>query len=252
MSYGVASPTLADGGSFSVPPRIKNLIGRTFGQLTVVGYAGRTNQNGAAWICRCTCGVEKIIRGWCLTRSQAPTISCGCYRRRHTSKRCRADLAGQQFGRLKVEKSSGIDRWQNQIWKCRCACGATVVVAGYRLITGRTRSCGCYCREQIHKANFNPNLTTEDRVRARLDRAGSDSYALLARKILLRDKFTCFACGDIGGRLSVHHIFPWARHKKLRYLEANLITLCRECHYQFHTLYGNDCDLEDLEEFLKP
>ena len=75
---------------------------------------------------------------------------------------------------------------------------------------------------------------------------------ILAKKIFARDDYTCLACGERGGSLAAHHIEPWALNRELRYDPANLITLCKECHNQFHAIYGNDCDLEDLEDYLKP
>lgn len=42
-------------------PRTKNLEGQTFGQWTVLSYAGMIKQN-AHWYCRCTCGFEKPVK----------------------------------------------------------------------------------------------------------------------------------------------------------------------------------------------
>ena len=58
--------------------KLKDLTGKKFGRITVL-Y--RTNpsygiNNGAYWLCRCSCGKEKIIRGWHLTSGRVK--SCGC------------------------------------------------------------------------------------------------------------------------------------------------------------------------------
>jgi len=37
-------------------------------------------------------------------------------------------------------------------------------------------------------------------------------------------------CGEKGGRLTAHHIKPYATHPDLRYTETNGITLCWSCH----------------------
>ena len=66
-----------------------------------------------------------------------------------------------------------------------------------------------------------------------------------------RDRATCLAC-RAPSSTHVHHIEPWATDRDLRYDPANLVTLCKECHDQFHQLYGNDAGLEDFEEYLKP
>jgi hypothetical protein len=54
------------------------LAGQTFGRLTVLGRAGNDGAM-SAWLCVCTCGQEKRVRGGHL-RSGA-TSSCGCLNR---------------------------------------------------------------------------------------------------------------------------------------------------------------------------
>lgn len=72
------------------------------------------------------------------------------------------------------------------------------------------------------------------------------------KQVRRRDGLCCFACGARGRRLEVHHIEPWALRKDLRFTEANLVTLCKECHDQFHELYGKDAGLDEFEDYLKP
>jgi DNA-binding XRE family transcriptional regulator len=53
------------------------------------------------------------------------------------------DLTGQRFGRLQVIKFTGSDK-RGRRWRCQCDCDRKqVVVSGYRLRQGETRSCGC-------------------------------------------------------------------------------------------------------------
>lgn len=54
--------------------RIDHIIGKQFGQLTVLSRAGSLN-GAATWNCRCTCGNEVVVRGYVLRRGQQ---SCGC------------------------------------------------------------------------------------------------------------------------------------------------------------------------------
>ena len=54
----------------------------------------------------------------------------------------RIDLTGQRFGRLVVQREA--DRKHGEVaWLCRCDCGNEVIVTGYKLRHGHTRSCGC-------------------------------------------------------------------------------------------------------------
>ena len=209
--------------------------------------------NPTYWTCRCSCGTIRNVAGYSL--KSGDSRSCGCLNRELTGPRNRKDLSGRRFGRLVVLSSLGVDLRQRQRWLCKCDCGRRHAVAGGNLTSGEVLSCGCLLNDINHARCFNSNLSAEDRRRYRSDLRtlrGYDVLAALTKKILIRDNYTCLACGERGGSLAAHHIEPWALNRELRYAPANLVTLCKECHQQFHSLYGNDCDLEDLEDYLKP
>ena len=54
---------------------VRNLLGQTFGKLTVVGEAG-SKSGHKLWLCRCECGVEKPVYRGELVKGK--TKSCGC------------------------------------------------------------------------------------------------------------------------------------------------------------------------------
>ena len=60
--------------------KTKDLIGRVFGKLTVVEFAGygirKNGRNFAQWLCRCECGNKIITRANALNTGN--TKSCGC------------------------------------------------------------------------------------------------------------------------------------------------------------------------------
>ena len=56
-----------------------DLTGRTFGQLTVLGYAGTVGAR-ATWRCGCACGGSVVVRGTNLLSGNS--TSCGCTHRR--------------------------------------------------------------------------------------------------------------------------------------------------------------------------
>lgn len=56
----------------------KNLIGRTFGRLTVISRSGKDKRGKSKWLCRCICGKEKAILADSLISGK--TKSCGCLR----------------------------------------------------------------------------------------------------------------------------------------------------------------------------
>lgn len=63
------------------------------------------------------------------------------------------DITGRKFNRLRVVSQAANGRSRGSRWNCVCDCGARCIVAGYKLRTSYTRSCGCYKKEQASKAN---------------------------------------------------------------------------------------------------
>lgn len=54
-----------------------DLRGQRFGRLTVIRESKERLNGGVAWLCRCDCGNEVIVRSNSLRRGA--TMSCGCY-----------------------------------------------------------------------------------------------------------------------------------------------------------------------------
>lgn len=95
-------------------------------------------------------------------------------------------------------------------------------------------------REKLRKANLGPKRynwkggVTGERRRQRLS-----MYMREAREACFRrDDYTYRACGQRGGRLNAHHIWPFQRFPELKYEVSNLVTLCRKCHDTFHKAAG--------------
>lgn len=61
------------------------------------------------------------------------------------------DLIGKRFGRLTVIELVGKDKSYNKLYKCRCECGNFKIVPQDRLVTGKTKSCGCLKKERLTK-----------------------------------------------------------------------------------------------------
>ena len=70
-----------------VPKSIrKDLTGRTFGRLTVLGYVGQDAIHNAQWLCQCECGQTKTYICSRLLRKINPVRSYGCGSRESAKK----------------------------------------------------------------------------------------------------------------------------------------------------------------------
>lgn len=125
----------------------KNLIGKRFGKLTVIKRMHKDEHGNYYWLCLCDCGIEKIIRGTSLISKH--TQSCGCLQRAHNF----IDLTGKLFGRLSVIKKIDGCKQSRICWLCRCDCGKEVIVLGYNLKNGHTKSCSCLRNEKLIERN---------------------------------------------------------------------------------------------------
>lgn len=116
--------------------KIKDLTGKRFGKLTVIGFGGYSNyrKGETKWVCKCDCGniVERS------RKSLMEFSNSGC----DSCKNIRKDLTGQRFGKLIVIKEAY--HKNNKIyWECKCDCGNATIVSTSLLTSGKTSSCGC-------------------------------------------------------------------------------------------------------------
>jgi 5-methylcytosine-specific restriction endonuclease McrA len=245
----------------------KELIGKKFGMLTIKEIIRKRGEKPIA-ICICDCGnsCERILYN---LKNANYEQSCGCLNRK--------DLTGMKFGKLTVIKE--IDcikkRYANsdkihtlRRWLCKCECGKMKKVLQTYLERGNVKSCGCLLsteelsKRMLGKNNpmygkigelsprWNPNLSKEERE---IQRRTRENY-IWRMNVLKRDGFQCKCCGVLGNgyNLNVHHIYNYKDYPELRYEETNGITLCVDCHTNFHIIYGKEKNnKEQLEEFLK-
>lgn len=80
----------------------------------------------------------------------------------------------------------------------------------------------------------------------------SRNYRIWRWKVIRRDK-QCVLCGNKKTR-QAHHIQNGSHHPELRYDVDNGVTLCRQCHSQFHNNYKKSyrqkTTKDDWENFL--
>ena len=102
-----------------------------------------------------------------------------------------------------------------------------------------------------NNANYKSELTDEERDYKRI---GSD-YSNFIKRVLARDNYTCQCCkkhkSELDCELNVHHLdsYNWCKDKRID--DENGITLCENCHKNFHNRYGRgDNTKEQFEEWL--
>jgi len=103
------------------------------------------------------------------------------------------------------------------------------------LIGLRCPDCGLKRRSGENHYKYNPDLTQEERLRRDMFNGEIRKWREL---VFIRDNFTCKICNVKGGRLNAHHINSWNKHEDDRFILDNGITLCEDCHKNFHFQYG--------------
>ena len=90
----------------------------------------------------------------------------------------------------------------------------------------------CYSGENHH--SWKKDKSEEERVQNRM----YEEYYVFVRKVLSRDNYTCQCCGQYSGNIEVHHLdgYNWCIEKRTEI--TNGITLCKQCHKNFHDIYG--------------
>ena len=59
-------------------------------------------------------------------------------------------------------------------------------------------------------------------------------------EIMNRDNFACRSCSDIESTLHVHHVKYLKQFDPWEYSDEYMITLCDECHAEWHRLFDNN------------
>jgi len=77
-------------------------------------------------------------------------------------------------------------------------------------------------------------------------------YKLWRQKVFSRDSFLCVKCKKKKNYIEAHHIFNWNEYEDLRYEIDNGITFCKECHSNFHSIYGKkNNNFSQILEYLQ-
>lgn len=137
--------------------KLVDLTGRRFGRLTVLSRAeNHVTSSGCQvvmWNCLCDCGNTTVVSRANLTSGH--TLSCGCSGRKYN------DIVGTKYGRLTIIEELPqkiVNGKSYRMVKCQCECGNVITTHFSSIISGATKSCGCYAKERTSEAAKNRRL----------------------------------------------------------------------------------------------
>ena len=220
-----------------------DLTGQRFGLWSVIGEVESRSINGSVmWDCICDCGTRKNQSSNILRTGNSK--SCGCF--------TPYDILGKRFGKLVAKMDIGIVNNKHR-YICLCDCGKQTEVIVSHLKNGTTKSCGCIHRSLVGKnhPNYKSKLTDEERLKNRYELHGKN-VRKWSKQVMERDNYTCQICNQHGGNLNAHHLNGWNAFPEQRFDLDNGVTLCTDCHKEFHSQYGyGDNTREQFDEYAE-
>lgn len=193
----------------------------------------------------CSCGKESSIAWRHALHHGIGCRSCGHLKIGEAKRKYSIEDVKELFakqGKVLLE-----NEFKNSLTPMRyiCKCGNKSTMNLNNFFKGKD----CYdCRNnKISESMKDPNLTDEERILRRSLRKDK----AFRTGVYVRDNYTCQCCGERGGEINAHHIFNFADNPEIRTDIDNGITLCIDCHVDFHKQYGkrNTTD-EHLAEFI--
>jgi len=126
-------------------------------------------------------------------------------------------------------------------------CGNEYEVTPNNFLKGK-RCPKCAIKTGIEANNYRGYLSKEHRERNRLSL--KHSLHRWRTSVIERDNYKCIICEE-KDKLEVHHLDGYHWCKSRRYDIDNGVTLCSECHKEFHSIYTTKNNTEEqFEEFI--
>lgn len=118
-------------------------VGDRYGEWEIIGEASKPYHS----LCRCSCGRVKEVNNSTLRLGKSKSCGHVVVERNLKNLKKRSDerILGRRFGRLTAIER--VDEPGSARYICKCDCGNEVTVKATLLLTGRTKSCGCYKSE---------------------------------------------------------------------------------------------------------
>ena len=163
------------------------MIDKKFGEWLVLEEKGRSLKREKLYLCRCSCGFEKILVGSTLRGG----ISTQCKKCRMTKFNNVPDLVGMRFGDSIVLKRLE-NRRRCAYYLIRCGCGREKNALGLKLLSGKGINCP-HCRVKTHGMSYTSTFRIWGGILRRCNNPKSDSYKYYgARGIKVCDRWLIF------------------------------------------------------------
>ncbi len=238
--------------------KVIDLTGQRFTRLLVVKRGPNSNQGQATWVCVCECGHETLVNSGNLR--SGGTKSCGCLSkekarvcmtnlRESIKNRTAEQMVGHKFNRLTVVQPYDIEPGQGaQRWLCACDCGKPVTARTAALVSGMTKSCGCWRadsrKKELGVCARNHLLAT---YRCTAKRKGHP-WGLLDDEFFALTVLPCHYCGASPSerkdskRYNGDYVCNGVdrQDNKLGYTTGNCLPCCKDCNRMKGTMAYDD------------
>lgn len=113
-----------------------------------------------------------------------------------------------------------------------------------------------FIQTQVFSGSDNPRW--KGGVKYHRQERSTNEYINWRKSVYCRDLYTCQKCGAKSKKgnnkkveLNAHHIFNWKDYPDKRYDVNNGITLCVDCHNEFHSIYGRkDNTQKQIKDYI--
>ena len=144
-------------------------------------------------------------------------------------------------GQAEILKGENSPLYSRQKIKCSY-CGKEILINPCRINLNEHTYCSQDCRykgwSKFYSGENNPKYDKSISIEERQTKRQYLEYDEFIKKVLARDNYTCQCCGEHNNHMNVHHLdgYNWCKEKRTDI--DNGVTLCEECHKNFHNIYG--------------
>ena len=158
---------------------------------------------------------------------------------------------GQKYNRLVLLAATTLRLQRNIVWLCKCDCGSYVLASAHVVISGKTKSCGCY-QDECHKAMRLPlgvsafnSVLYDYKHKAH---ARGINWGLTDKQFRRLTKMDCWYCGatpsTVRYRKRMHGDYIYNGVDRMDntgdYTPANAVPCCPTCNHAKYNLDYND------------